>query len=434
MQLAHEELFKGVAVIFDDEVESEGTVAHEILLSLRGRGLPTLTYTQIPDDGGAALADHLHGVSFIVLDWLFNTTEDGAGGVKGESENLLTDGALSGGFNPGLGASFKESEDEGLSIEFLKWLLQKTYCPIFVITTKDRQEILQALSKAGIPEDEVSPRICICLKNEVKDTQLLWKKLDDWVGSIPSIYVLKTWECAARTSKFEMLADLEKGSRDWAGVLWNSYKADLGEENATDRNRFYELTHTLNNVLVNRVLLKCEFAGKYVCPNPPINDFAAIKKIYEAERYIAKIDITVPLSPGDLFFDEGEGKFLLNVRAQCDTLRICSPKAVLIPGEEVALSDVGKGKGVEFSQGQFHVRDYEFVIPFINGGKIIKFDMKRVKMKEAKTAFMKKRIGRVLPPFVTRAQELLSAFITREGLPGMPDDLFSECEQESDMK
>ena len=36
MQLAHEELFKGVAVIFDDEVESEGTVAHEILLSLRG--------------------------------------------------------------------------------------------------------------------------------------------------------------------------------------------------------------------------------------------------------------------------------------------------------------------------------------------------------------------------------------------------------------
>lgn len=430
MQLAHEELFKGVAVIFDDEVESEGTVAHEILLSLRGRGLPTLTYTQIPDDGGVALADHLHGVSFIVLDWLFNTTEDGAGGVKGESENLLTDGALSGGFNPGLGASFKESEDEGLSIEFLKWLLQKTYCPIFVITTKDRQEILQALSKAGIPEDEVSPRICICLKNEVKDAQLLWKKLDDWVGASSSIYVLKTWERAARISKLGMLAELESGTHDWAGVLWNGYKDDLGEKNASDRNRSYELTHTLNTVLANRILLRCEYDGKYVCPQEPKNDCIAIKKIYEAERYISNIDVSVPLSPGDLFCKDGA--YYLNVRAQCDTLRIDSPRAVLIPGKEIAIADIGETKDVAFRQGQLYGKSCEFVIPFLNGGKIVKFDMKDVRTREVDSKFKKSRIGRILPPFITRAQELLSAFLTREALPGMPGELFAESEKKAD--
>ena len=52
-----------------------------------------------------------------------------------------------------------------------------------------------------------------------------------------------------------------------------------------------------------------------------------------------------------------------------------------------------------------------------------------MKVKKYDSSFKAKRIGRILPPYITRIQQIVSAYIIREGLPAIPNDILATPEK-----
>ena len=69
----------------------------------------------------------------------------------------------------------------------------------------------------------------------------------------------------------------------------------------------------------------------------------------------------------------------------------------------------------------------EVILACVDNGKIIKFRMDLVirKFREIKD----KRIGRVLPPYITRIQQKCSQYIVREGTMPIPREIFDSFDE-----
>ena len=80
-------------------------------------------------------------------------------------------------------------------------------------------------------------------------------------------------------------------------------------------------------------------------------------------------------------------------------------------------------KGNIFSKGAVIEKANEVIIACIDGQKAIKFDIKLCarKFSEVKNC----RIGRVLPPHITRIQQKCAQHIIREGTIPLPKDIFN---------
>ncbi len=130
---------------------------------------------------------------------------------------------------------------------------------------------------------------------------------------------------------------------------------------------------------------------------------------------------------------ENEGYYLLNIRAQCNLLHIDNPELYCIRGtildESKILKDsrggINNDDNVLFFKGQLHGHEDIIYVPFILENKILAIDFKHFKIKEY-CKIKSQRIGRLLPPFITKVQQLFSAYMVREGLPAIPDEAIAE--------
>ena len=61
-----ESLFKGIAVIIDDEINKSGTSIYGIKKLIEEKNIPVLAYSYIPQIG---IVEALTNISFIILDW-----------------------------------------------------------------------------------------------------------------------------------------------------------------------------------------------------------------------------------------------------------------------------------------------------------------------------------------------------------------------------
>lgn len=61
-----ESLFKGIAVIIDDEIGESETSIYKIKKLIEAKNIPVLAYSNIPQLG---VVEALTNVSFIILDW-----------------------------------------------------------------------------------------------------------------------------------------------------------------------------------------------------------------------------------------------------------------------------------------------------------------------------------------------------------------------------
>ncbi len=434
-------LFSGIAVIVDNEIKKEDSIIYKIKTNLIKSNIPVACFEEIPNK---SIIESFGNASFIILDWNY-FDED----VSGES--LL-----------GLSELQKESQRE--VIEFIKGIMEKLFVPIFIFSGVDIDEAKDPLIDEGLYDDEEPSRIFIKSKTDIESEDELFKNIEDWVKRMPSVYALKELENNLRTTKNKMFVEWYKYSPQWITVIWKMLKEDSSEAQE-------EFGEFIIRNLANRTK-QFEFDEELFEVDGQVNN-DELAKIMEYERYIEYSDVQPEQAyTGDLF--KKNSKYYLNVRAQCDLARRSeNVELYLIEGKVLESSDIitedirvtsegelkfpdkaykleeldaiskrakqEEGDAVSqlltindkftkyknqvfFGNGEIRERKPEVIIACVDGGKIIKFrlDIKIKKFKDVKS----NRIGRILPPYITRIQQKCSQYIIREGTMPLPKELF----------
>lgn len=152
-----------------------------------------------------------------------------------------------------------------------------------------------------------------------------------------------------------------------------------------------------------------------------------IRKILEAERFIKKENLPPIPFTGDLYKKSPNGKtYLLNIRPECDIIRKDNPSLYCLEGRVIdenfinSTKEEDKKKKITFENNGFIEKSNKLYLPFIDEGKILEFtlnDIAIIKWNDLK----EKRIGRILPPYITRIQQKYAFYLQRQGLPAIPD-------------
>lgn len=439
-----QELFRGVAVIIDDEIADTDSTISRIKGYIEGEFIPVVTYNDLP---AKDVISSLSNISFLIIDWDF---------TKGKLDTDLSDELIS------LSNDFRESEEEFL-IDFIKETLENIFAPIFLFTSKDIDSIKSKLESAKLwnGKNEERNRIFIKRKSEINSESELFSSIKDWLKNMPSVYVLKQWERIVFRTKNEMFIELYSKSPNWVRIIWDMIEKD-SIENADEFGAF------ISRNLLNRI-------ANYTFDQDMLgNDNSSLMKedlkaVLEGERYHAYKILPDQAYTGDLIKIEGE--YYLNIRAQCDISRkdnngkynpdlycikgvkvrsknVITDYMQLTPegelnlgnGESYAignLEDISRNEeerkkineklikirdGIFLRYGSFIENENSIIVGCIDGNDAIKFHLKIIikKYDEIKD----NRIGKLLPPYITRIQQKLSQHIIREGIMPVPEHIY----------
>lgn len=436
-----EQLFKGIAIIIDDEINDGDSSISKIKSMIESRNIPVLAYDDIPNK---ELINSFEHSSFIVLDWEY--VNDAERDIKNVDERISIPSTLQ-----------KEKEDE--LIEFIREIL-KFFVPVFIFTSHSPDEIRDRLLSENIISDEKNDRIFIKQKNELGSDNILFESIENWLKQAPSVYVLKSWERTIIDAKNKLFIEMNNYSPNWTKIIWDC----LNNDSIENKNEFGEF---ITRNLVNRIsayefdeeILDCEETASK-------EELAAV---IEGERYISYDAQPEQAYTGDIFKKNDD--YYLNIRAQCDLSREANPKIYYIKGNVLKYEDIttfdihftdtedlvlnrkdvyklddikeickshNKLKSLNYKFRKFRNSNFflfgdilenksEVIIACIAGGQILKFPIKEIYIEEF-NVLKEKRIGRLLPPYITRVQQKCSQYIVREGVMPVPISLFEDFE------
>lgn len=375
------ELFSGIGVVIDETIfvkEKTLNGIQKIVNSLEDKNVPMLKYDELPDD----LIPQLHSMSFLILDWNLS-------GIRPIQEASISD-----------------------NIDFLKKLHSVCYAPIFIFSDEDPHDIEVALDAHGF--DREKEPIFIRKKNVVDTAEKLFREIENWVKKRPPVYVLKEWERVNRVAKKEMLWALIEAHPSWPKILMDTIKKDGGDQQI-------EFIEMLQNNLNYRI----------VCPNLDISlikqqDTKGITKedlrgILECERFIPKESLPDHPFAGDVYVKDD--KYYLNIRPDCDIIRDATKynkNMYLLEGEIVDETKINAkdANSIAFESGEFIEKKHCCYIAFIKG-KILQFSLKELYIRPW-NEIKDQRIGRLLPPYITKVQQKYAHYLQRQGLPSIP--------------
>ena len=438
-----EQLFKGIAVIIDDEVNNENSPIFNIRKSIEGRNIPVLAYTEVPP---IEIAETLSNVSFIVLDWEYtgNTFL-----LDSNEERLVIPETL-------------HDDDEERLINFISEIINKIFVPTFIFTGHDSERIKNKLKDNNLWNEDSPNRIFIKQKSDLDSDEKLFTAIKEWLKEMPSVYVLKEWERTFNQAKNKMFLDLYGYSPYWVKIVWETLKND-------SINNQEEFGDFVTRNFVNRIE---QYNFDEECLNTE-REFSQeeLRNVIEGERYIKYTSQPSQAYTGDLF--KINKKYYLNIRAQCDLARpnqqgTYNPTLYCVKGKQLRTTDIttedikitedGKlsfGHGTDytldelknicnnndeldklnkkfknhrnsifFNKGDLLGKRPEIIIACIAGVNAIKFDLKEI-FQLSYNENVDNRIGRLLPPYITKVQQSSSQFIVREGLMPVPEKLYS---------
>nr|WP_289706536.1 hypothetical protein [Enterocloster clostridioformis] len=440
------EIINGIAVIIDDEVDKQDSGIYKIRENIIANNIPVATYSDVPS---TETVKFLSQAAFVILDWNFYQDDDL---LDDPTERLML---------PGL----KENKKAQV-IEFVKALLNEIFIPIFIFTTSPPELVMQSLKEEHVICEGNPDRIFVKQKNDIKSDEELFDTMDEWLKTMPSVYVLKEWEKLANATKTKMFLEWYELSPNWVSVIWKMIKNDSIEND-------YEFGTFITKNIVNRMQL-FEFDEEYIQGEKSIPK-SELLRIIEGERY-QKYD-SQPNQPkqaytGDLF--KCSGKYYLNLRAQCDISREedgeYNPDLYCIKGsklrdadiiaEDIKLTDSGdlvfsnsknfsledlgqicqdedrlldfnanfkkyRNNMIFYNKGELLEKKTEAIIACVDNGKYIKFELRKLELKKF-YEIKEKRIGRILPPYITKIQQKFAQHIVREGIMPIPEELFLE--------
>ncbi len=373
------DLFSGIGVLIDEAIYEKGDRQNgiqKISNSLREKHIPLLEFEEIPDD----LTRQFHSISFILLDWNLS-------GVQPIPDVTIND-----------------------NIEFIRNLKETCFAPIFIFSDENPRDIQVQLEDHGLYADYCP--IFIKKKDEVDTTEKLFSEIESWVKKTPSVYVLKEWEKATREAKTKMLWTLSSIHSAWPAVLAKAIQEDGGDEPT-------ELMRLLQNNLSYRLeppQLDAEIVGSQVDGIRKKD----IRLILECERFIPQASLPDHPHAGDIYLIEE--KYYLNIRPDCDIIRHPDKKDMyLLKGSIVDEAKINSEDtdAIRFDSGEFIEKNNCCYVTFVQGN-ILSVSFRELEMKKWKDIKVN-RIGRLLPPYITKIQQKYAAYLQRQGLPSIPE-------------
>ncbi len=474
--MSTQELFSGIAVIIDDEINQEDSNIYEIAKDLKKR-MPVATYSDIPD---RSIIPALAHASFVIIDWEFKQS------VVAETEGEVS-----------IGNELKTDNEKEL-VKFINELVGKIFVPVFVFTNHDVKYICEKLSESE--DASISDRIFIKSKTELSEIEVLFGAIEDWLQQKPSVYALKVWERSMIESRNNMFLEFENITPNWVNIIWKLLKDDCGQTDEEEREAntswiSSEFGNCITDNLCNRVH-GFDFDAKYfkradellVQKNSVPYEQSATSRIIQGARYIDyKNNLPHELYTGDLFMKGNT--YYLNILSQCDLLRrtkdeplycirgkkckksefldimdgisLTNDFKLCVDKKEYDLSNVTNRdelieeinnalqsykkripNAISYRKGTvLNSRNDRLVIPCIANEMVIEFSLQlwRGKYYEERvedidneedlndkvvTLFPNERIGRLLPPYITKVQQMVAHHFVRVGWFPVPKDIF----------
>ncbi len=399
-------LFKGIAVVIDNGIGREPQIDN-ILENIRIGGGHAIKLSTLPEEQYDL--EHFSRVSFFIMDW--NLEDD------------LVDMSLEDGVR--LPATLSE-DMVARNIRFLKRLSEKRHAPVFIFTNEDTRTVLDELSADGELEAKVrQSHILVMSKGDVKDK--LYEVLETWAKETPSVLTLKTWELGHAKAANELFIDLHDHTPYWPVLLWQTFGED-GVPAASEMNR---LINRLVESRMGRSTLDLEpfLAAAEGRRKEDENAYrASVFSVLEGERFLRdeRLEENV-FAPGDVFgfpVQEGQTSYYMNIRPECDCLRGGDDLELYLLQAKIvkdAESHVDQRFGTFTGE-----KDNEAIVFAMLSGQTYSIKLRDTKVRKVKDIgkAKAKRIGRLLPPFVTRVQQRYAAYVQRPGMPRIPSALY----------
>lgn len=390
-------LFNGVGVVIDDHVlnknEHDDKIIQLVDFLENEKHLPLVKYVQLPDyiDISALLA-----INFLLLDWDLSGLSDDFGmpiSSPALKENTIID-----------------------NIKFIKKITESVVVPIFIFSNDPVDEIKNRLVEENIlgDDNDAGFPIFIKRKSDLFDESgqcIMFDLINNWLNTIPSIYVTQKWKTAYLDAINGMALDMRTASPFWPNLLWNCYTSD-------GVNPSEEISSLINQNALSRIQ-PVEFDGEILSEIVDDDNKSALKNVLERQCFLKKDKLQNQSTTGDIYKMENK-KYSLNVRPACDCVdRNGDSKVYLIEGKQIPYKDQQKYFDIKY--GIFK-EQHNFVIVGPIEGVFIRFnfrDMKIVDYEQVKD----QRIGRLLPPFITRVTQKYGLYIHRQGLPRIPKEV-----------
>jgi len=395
--------FTGPAVVVDDKIDNPESDMARVLDQIEERSMPIVRMKALPSDDEI---DNWRGFALIVLDWELQPVAEEILGMASPS-GLVDDNAAR------------------LS-EFVDKLLERLYCPIFVISNQSLDAIKEELaSRLTTVRDQVDARVKVMSKTEVEDH--LFDELSKWIESHPAVYAMERWERSYQDARTAMFRNFELTSGDWPRILWATSKDDAV-------NASFELTEIITRNILNR-FNPLEFEDAVLTMTEEeagVGDdvLSTLRKVVHRAAVVPKEALHDDvIMPGD-FFRTGapeapEAKIAVNVTPACDLVarQGKSPddiRMVLLPGDLVSdntLADAEKMKDLESrreSELVWVMRDdaRPYRIWFRTWDTGTWGDLKGARM------------GRLLDPWLTQLLQRFTLHFQRQGTPHLSDDFY----------
>lgn len=397
-------LLAGPVVFIDDQIEDASSSAFALLKEIRATGRPVATSVALPEDREAWF-EHWRSVAFVVVDW------DLTPGVDRE----WTPGSMGSTGGATLSA-FHRAE----LYEFLADLMNRIFCPVFIVSGEDVDEISRQLlenPELTLPNGELDARIAVIPKDTIM-TRLI-EHLTEWVSRSPALSALLAWEKEHEAAKNRLFIDLNTTEPDWPVYIWRAADNDQVDP-------AFELASVISTNLLNR-FNPVTFDGDALQNATYANSGEARRRVSQGRTTLSADRLSDRMVlPGDLFElpDTPEGEVWINVSPACHTVGRVTGK--LPDGTEVrepVRLHLLKGNVQAWPKSEGELKNMNskdransLIVHTLLEGSPYKFLFAEARIEEW-DRIREFRKARLLPPFITRLQQLHAAYIQSEGLP-----------------
>lgn len=389
-------LLTGAVAFIDDEIEDSSSVAFQLLQEIRATGRPVAAAPDVPDDPEPWF-DHWERLAYIVIDW---DLSPGSMGMTG-------------------GATLSDFQRQRL-YDFIALLMGRIYCPVFIVSAEDTESIEKQISQNSAllrADGALDERIKVFPKQVVLNH--LDTYVSEWVGKSPALSALTAWDKEQSRAVNRLFVDLNEGAPDWPVYIWQAASAD-------EVDQAYELTTAINTNLINR-FQPIEFDPEVMSKDPQDGSGAARRRVSQGRTAIPSSALSDRMVlPGDIFkFDDARGgEVWINVSPACHTVgRVIKRNPDGSEEHEAVRLHLLRGVKQAWPKNAGDLRNMDskdrsnsLVLHTVLDGEPYKFTFADARI-ESWSDVKALRVARLLPPFITRLQQLHAAYIQSEGLP-----------------
>ncbi len=380
----------GIAVVIDDEFRETCKGSKDSIFQIVrdiecGWEMPFYRTPKIPPDGYSDSL--LRSASFVLLDWKL---------WQSDSPELEKDGIEE-------------------NIKFLK-KTKEYFIPVFIFTNEDPSDVVDKLpGELYDAEKSESSFIFIKRKSELAQKSDIFDSIEEWIERNASVYALKAWEGEFYESKRALFSSMYTKSPDWPKVFWKSYEDDGVDPGSSLADLINDnLSGRFRTGIFEKDILGSEFSDV---------SRKDMRLLIQEASFVGRENLSDDeIRSGDLF-GLSQGKYLINIRPDCDCIPRESVKDILdvelycLEGKKIREKELCES----YEKGHFKERVWESISFSLHEGKTIRFDFRKLEKKKF-SDIKDKRVGRLIHPYITRIKQRYAFYLQREGLPRIPEN------------